>query len=146
MRQIEEEADGKVPVYRGDFGPYWEDGYGSDAKFTAIHRQNQERILSAEKLSVLPALLSPQLRPDTSLLSAALLNELTYDEHTWTYVGATSQPEHQQSEDQIQLKRARVVEAKRQIDESLQRSAAQITGLLSPSQNSVAVLNSLSWK
>ena len=146
MRQIEEEADGKFPVYRGDFGPYWEDGYGSDAKFTAIHRQNQERILSAEKLSVLPALLSPQLRPDTSLLSAAWLNELTYDEHTWTYVGATSQPEHQQSEDQIQLKRARVVEAKRQIDESLQRSAAQLTELLSPTQNSVAVLNSLSWK
>ena len=146
MRQIEKEADGKFPVFRGDFGPYWEDGYGSDAKFTAIHRENQERILSAEKFSVLPALLSPELRPDTSLLSAAWLNELTYDEHTWSYVGATSQPEHHQSEDQIQFKRARVVEAKRQIDESLQRSAAQLTGLLSPSQSSVAVLNSLSWK
>ncbi len=146
MRQIEKEADGKFPVFRGDFGPYWEDGYGSDAKFTAIHRENQERILSAEKFSVLPALLSPELRPDMSLLSSAWLNELTYDEHTWTYVGATSQPEHQQSEDQIQFKRARVVEAKRQIDESLQRSAAQLTGLLSPSHNSVAVLNSLSWK
>jgi len=146
MRQIEKEGNDKFPVYRGDFGPYWEDGYGSDAKFTAIHRENQERILSAEKFSVLPGLLSPQLRPDVSLLNAAWLNELTYDEHTWSYVGATSQPEHQQSEDQIQLKRARVVEAKRQIDESLQRSAAQLTGLLSPAQNSVAVLNSLSWK
>lgn len=146
MRQIETEGEGKFAVYRGDFGPYWEDGYGSDAKHTAIHRENQERILSAEKLSVLPLILSPNLRPDSSLLSAAWLNELTYDEHTWTYVGATSQPEHQQSDGQIQIKRARVVEAKRQIDESLQRSEAQLAGLLSTSRNSIAVFNALSWK
>ncbi len=145
MQKIEREASGRFPVFRGDFGPYWEDGYGSDAKYTALHRENQERILSAEKLSVLPSILSPNLRPDLSLLSSAWLNELTYDEHTWTYVGATSQPEHQQSQDQIALKRARVVEAKRQIDESVQRSMAQLTGMLSPQQNSVAVFNALSW-
>jgi alpha-mannosidase len=146
MQQIEREAGGKFPVFRGDFGPYWEDGYGSDARYTAVHRENQERILSAEKLSVLPSMLSANLLPDKSLLEQAWTNELTYDEHTWTYVGATSQPEHQQSEDQIALKRARVVEAKRQIDESLQRSMAQLSGMLSPAQNSLAVFNSLSWK
>jgi len=146
MQQIERETGGKFPVVRGDFGPYWEDGYGSDARYTALHRENQERILSAEKLSVLPSILSPNLRPDSSLLDSAWKNELTYDEHTWTYVGATSQPENQQSEDQIALKRSRVVEAKRQIDESVQRSFAQLSGLLSPPQNSLAVFNSLSWK
>jgi hypothetical protein len=146
MQQIEREAGGKFPVARGDFGPYWEDGYGSDARYTAMHRENQERILSAEKLSVLPSILSPNLRPDLSLLDSAWKNELTYDEHTWTYVGATSQPENQQSEDQIALKRSRVVEAKRQIDESVQRSFAQLSGFLSPQQNSLAVFNSLSWK
>jgi alpha-mannosidase len=146
MQQIEKEAGGKFPVVRGDFGPYWEDGYGSDAKYTAMHREDQERILSAEKLAVLPSILSPNLRPDRSLLDAAWTNELTYDEHTWTYVGATSQPEHQQSENQTALKRARVVEAKRQIDESVQRSAAQLTGLLSPQQESLVVFNALSWE
>jgi alpha-mannosidase len=146
MRQIEKEADSQFPVVRGDFGPYWEDGYGSDAKYTALHRENQERILSAEKLSVLPSVLSPNLRPDLSLLDAAWANELTYDEHTWTYVGATSQPEHEQSENQIALKRSRVVEAKRQIDESVQRSVAQLAGLLFPQQDSLAVFNALSWK
>jgi alpha-mannosidase len=40
MREIEKEAGGKFPVYRGDFGPYWEDGYGSDARYTAMHREN----------------------------------------------------------------------------------------------------------
>ncbi|HET9698977.1 MAG TPA: polysaccharide lyase family protein [Terriglobales bacterium] len=146
MQQIEREADGKFPVFRGDLGPYWEDGYGSDSAYTAIHRENQERILTAEKLSVLPMIFAPRLRPDLSLLNQAWTNELTYDEHTWTYVGATSQPEHQQSEDQINLKRARVTEAKREIDESVQRSFAQLTGLLSPEQGSIAVFNSLTWK
>lgn len=146
MQQIEREAGDKIPVFRGDFGPYWEDGYGSDAVHTAIHRENQERILTAEKLSALPALLSPTLRPDLSLLKSAWTNELTYDEHTWTYVGATSQPENEQSEKQLALKQSRVIEAKRAIDESIQRSFAQLGGMLSPTHNSVAVFNSLSWK
>jgi len=146
MSQIEKEAGGKFPVYRGDFGPYWEDGYGSDAKYTAMHRENQERILTAEKLSVLPTIFSPILRPDRSLLESAWYNELLYDEHTWTYVGATSQPEHQQSEKQIALKESRVQSAKNEIDESIQRSFAQLGGLLSPQQNSLMVFNSLGWK
>lgn len=146
MQQIEREAGEKIPVFRGDFGPYWEDGYGSDAAHTAIHRENQERILTAEKLSVLPALLSPTLRPDLSMLKSAWTNELTYDEHTWTYVGATSQPENEQSEKQLALKQSRVLEARREIDESIQRSFAQLGGMLSPPQNSVAVFNSLSWE
>jgi hypothetical protein len=146
MQQIDRNANGKFPVFRGDLGPYWEDGYGSDSAYTAIHRENQERILTAEKLSILPMIFAPRLRPDVSLLNQAWTNELTYDEHTWTYVGATSQPESQQSSDQINLKRARVTEAKREIDESIQRSFAQLTGLLSPESGSIAVFNALTWK
>lgn len=145
MQKIEKEADGKFPVFRGDFGPYWEDGYGSDAAHTAIHRQNQERILTAEKMSVLPSLLSPMLRPASDDLNRAWKNELLFDEHTWTYAGATAQPEHQQSEDQLALKRSRVVEAHREIDETIQRSWAQLSSMLAPKQNSVAVFNSLNW-
>ncbi|HEU5402083.1 MAG TPA: polysaccharide lyase family protein [Terriglobales bacterium] len=146
MSRIEKETGGKFPVYRGDFGPYWEDGYGSDAKYTANHRENQERILTAEKMSVLPAILSPILRPDVSPLKKAWENELLYDEHTWTYVGATSQPEHTQSVKQIALKESRVLEAKNEIDDSIQRSFAQLAGFLSPKQNSLMVFNSLGWK
>ncbi|MDT8070267.1 MAG: polysaccharide lyase family protein [Terriglobia bacterium] len=146
MSQIEKEAGGKFPVYRGDFGPYWEDGYGSDAKYTAMHRANQERILTAEKMSVLPTIFSPILRPDRSLLKRAWENELLYDEHTWTYVGATSQPENKQSEEQIALKESRVREAKKEIDESIQRSFAQLGGFLSPPQNSLMVFNPLGWE
>ena len=57
-------------------------------------------------------------------------NKLIYDEHTWTYVGATTQPEHHQSEDQIALKGARVTRARNDIDESIQRGWAQLEALV----------------
>src|SRR4029077_7828613 len=72
-------------------------------------------------------------------------NELLYDEHTWTYVGATTQPEHHQSIDQIALKGSRVRRAQNDIDESIQRSWAQLEALVKPKEASVAVWNPLNW-
>ena len=145
MQQIEREWKGEIPVYRGDFGPYWEDGYGSDAAHTAIHRENQHRIATAEVLGAAVSSLDPRVHPDKAMLADAWHNEMVYDEHTWTYVGATTQPEHHQSEDQIALKQARVLRAKDDIDESIQRGWAQLEALVKPKENSIAVFNSLDW-
>ena len=146
MQQIEHEWKGEIPTFRGDFGPYWEDGYGSDAIHTAIHRENQHRIATAEILGSAVSSLDPRVRPDKNLLDDAWRNELIYDEHTWTYVGATTQPEHHQSEDQIALKGARVTRARNDIDESIERGWAQLEALVKPKDSSVAVFNSLNWK
>ncbi|HEX6880188.1 MAG TPA: polysaccharide lyase family protein [Terriglobales bacterium] len=146
MSAIDREFGGKLPVYRGDFGPYWEDGYGSDAIITASHRANQSRILSAEKLGTLPAVLRGDVLPDAGLLNDAWVNQLLVDEHTWTFVGATTQPENQQSLDQISLKRERSTEGERQIGESIQRSWGQFAAMLAPGDTSVAVFNPLSWE
>jgi alpha-mannosidase len=146
MGQIEKLFGSDIPVYRGDLGPYWEDGFGSDSKHTALHRQNQQRILSAEKLATIPALLSPELRPDRRLLAQAWNNMLVFDEHTWTYVGATTQPENEQTENQLALKGARTTEAEREIGESLQRSWAQFESFLGPKEPSIVVFNSLNWR
>ncbi|HYE23840.1 MAG TPA: polysaccharide lyase family protein [Clostridia bacterium] len=145
MTQIEKEWKGSFPVYRGDFGPYWEDGYGSDAKHTAIHRENQHRILTAEIMGTAVESLDPMVHPDRTMLEDAWRNELVYDEHTWTFVGATSQPEHQQSDDQIALKQSRVIRANNNIDESIQRGWAQLQAMVTPRDNSIAVFNSLNW-
>ncbi len=145
MAAIEKPFEGKIPLYRGDLGPYWEDGFGSDSLGTAIHRQNQQRILTAEKLSTLPAVLDADLRPERSLLVDAWRNTLLFDEHTWTYVGATTQPDADQTQRQLILKRSRVTSAQREIAESLDRSWAQLESLLAPKDSSVAVFNSLSW-
>ncbi len=145
MRTIEREWKGDFPLFRGDFGPYWEDGYGSDAAYTAIHRENQHRIATAEIMGSAASSLDPRVRPDRSMLDDAWRNELLYDEHTWTYVSATTQPEHHQSEDQIALKRSRVTRARDDINESIQREWAQLEALVKTKDNSVVVFNSLNW-
>jgi len=145
MQKIEREWKGSFPVFRGDFGPYWEDGYGSDAAHTAIHRENQHRIATAEIIGSAVSSIDPRVRPDKAMLGDAWRNELTYDEHTWTYVGATTQPENHQSEDQIALKRARVGRAQDDISESIEREWAQLESLVTTKDNSVAVFNSLNW-
>ena len=146
MQQIEHEWKGEIPVVRGDFGPYWEDGYGSDAAHTAIHRSNQHRIQTAEILGTAVSSVDPRVNPDAAMLHDAWRNELLYDEHTWTYVGATTQPENHQSEDQIALKQARVIRAHNDIDEVIERDWAQLEALIKPKESSVAVFNSLNWQ
>lgn len=146
LAKIAEESGPDLPVYRGDFGPYWEDGFTSDAAFTAVHRQNQQRILSAEKLATIPSVLNPDLRPDKAILDEAWTNSLLFDEHTWTFVGATTQPDAEQTRRQLDLKRSRATEARREIGESLHRSWAQFESFLGPKDASIAVFNSLSWK
>ncbi|MGA8867257.1 MAG: polysaccharide lyase family protein [Candidatus Sulfotelmatobacter sp.] len=145
MQQIEHQWKGEIPVFRGDFGPYWEDGYGSDAIHTAIHRENQHRIATAEIIGSAVSSIDPRILPDKSMLGDAWHNALMFDEHTWTYVGATTQPEHHQSEEQLALKDARVTRARNDISESIQRGWAQLEALVKPKENSIAVFNSLNW-
>ena len=145
MQRIEHEWKGDFPVVRGDFGPYWEDGYGSDAAHTAIHRENQHRIATAEIMGAAVSSIDTRVRPDKAMLDDAWRNELLYDEHTWTYVSATTQPEHHQSEDQIALKGSRVARARDDINESIQRGWAQLEALVRTKDNSIAVFNSLNW-
>lgn len=145
MQQIEHEWKGNIPVFRGDFGPYWEDGYGSDAAHTAIHRENQHRIATAEIMGSAVSSIDTRVRPDRTMLDDAWRNELLYDEHTWTYVSATTQPEHHQSEEQIALKGSRVVRAHDDINESIQRGWAQLEAMIRTKDNSLVVFNSLNW-
>jgi len=146
MSNIEQQFHGKLPVFRGDFGPYWEDGFASDSFHTAIHRQNQQRILTAEKFGSIPAVLDPSLRPDESILASAWKNTLLFDEHTWTYVGATTQPDNQQSIGQLALKRAETTNTSEAITRSIHRSWAQFESFLGPKDASLAVFNSVNWR
>ena len=145
MQRVEHEGKGDFPIVRGDFGPYWEDGYGSDALHTAIHRENQHRIATAEIMGSAVSSIDTRVRPDKAMLDDAWHNELLYDEHTWTYVSATTQPEHHQSEDQIALKGSRAAWARDDINESIQRGWAQLEALVKAKDNSIAVFNSLNW-
>jgi alpha-mannosidase len=145
MAYIEKDLGDGIPTYRGDLGSFWEDGFGSDSAYTAIHRANQHRITTAETIGVVPSLLDSNLRPDDTLLRAAWKNLILFDEHTWTFAGATTQPESTQTQTQTWLRESRASEAQREIAESTERSWAQLAPFLARAASSVAVFNSLSW-
>lgn len=145
LAAIDDEWVGELPVVRGDFGPYWEDGYGSDARATATHRRNQPRAEAAETLATIPSLFDPSLRPDAGRLARIWDNLMRFDEHTWTYVLATTQPENQQTVEQMALKRAQTTEAAKDIDELWHRGFEQLAPLIGPKDGSILVWNPLAW-
>ena len=145
LHQVESEWKGNIPVYRGDFGPYWEDGYGSDAKHTAVHRANQHRLQTAEVLGSAVHALDARVTPEKEMLNDAWWNELLYDEHTWTYVSSTTDATNEQTTTQTALKQARVVRAANDAAESVQRGWAQLEALVKPRDASIAVFNALNW-
>jgi alpha-mannosidase len=80
----------KLPVVRGDFSPYWEDGAASTALATGVNRRACERIAQAQILWALQ-------RPDLGLHEAfdrAWNKMLMYDEHTWGAHNSISHPDH----------------------------------------------------
>ena len=145
MSRIESQSQGNLPVFRGDFGPYWEDGFASGSLFTATHRQNQQRIVTAEKFGAATSALDPVVRPNESLLDSAWKNILMFDEHTWTFVGATTQPDNRQTTEQLNLKGAETTAASEAITRSVHRSWAQLEYLLGPKEASIVVFNSVNW-
>jgi alpha-mannosidase len=145
MASLDKQFAGQLKVYRGDFGPYWEDGFASDALHTAIFRQSQQRILTAEKMGTIPALLNPSLRPDDARMRDAWKNMLLFDEHTWEAASATTQPEGDQSQRQLRQKDLESVNAQNDITQSVERSWAQLESLISADHDSIMVFNSLSW-
>jgi len=145
MSSIEQQFGGNIPTYRGDFGPYWEDGFTSDAWATAKHRANQQRFLNADTMGTIPSLLNPALRSDASLLRDAWRNSLLFDEHTWTAAGATAQPESDQTARQWAAKRAQVVRAGNDLTASIDRSFAQLESGIKPKDASLLVFNALNW-
>jgi alpha-mannosidase len=145
MQRIEHEFNGEIPVYRGDFGPYWEDGFTSDARATAEHRANQQRLLNAEVMSTIPSLLNPALRPDDGLLKGAWQNTTLFDEHTWSAVSATSTPEGDENLRQEREKRMQAKRAGDDIEYSVERSQAQMESFLAPKSDSIFIFNALAW-
>ena len=145
MANIEAQFHGHIPVYRGDFGPYWEDGFASNSLHTALHRQNQQRLITAEKFGAATSALDPAVRPDRGLLLSAWKNSLLFDEHTWTFVGATTQPDNLQTIGQLKLKAAETTNTAEAVTRSIHRNWAQLEYLLGPKEASIVVFNSTNW-
>jgi alpha-mannosidase len=83
---------GKLPVYRGDAGAYWEDGAGSTALETTINRDSQRMLPVAEMAAALAGAFRPEEVYPAAEFRDAWKNLLFYDEHTWGANSSVKQP------------------------------------------------------
>ncbi len=87
----------QLETVRGDFGPYWEDGIGTDAQYAALYRHTESRAPAVETLASLAALAQPEWAPPLDRLHRLWTDLILYAEHTYTSSGGYSRPESDES-------------------------------------------------
>jgi hypothetical protein len=129
----------KLPTFRGDMTPYWEDGAPSSARETALNRHTADRLVQAETLW---ALRNPGKFP-TEDFAVAWKNAALYSEHTWGAHNSISQPDLPFVRDQWKYKQGYALDADTQSRVLLDKSlGGTLTGT---SALSVDVFNTASW-
>lgn len=138
FRTFEQKHGAQLPVVRGDWTPYWEDGAGSSALETALNRESSDRLTQAEALW---AVRDPKSYPRAAF-EDAWNSVLLYSEHTWGAHCSVWGPERQETKEQWEIKRGYALAADTQSRELLNRAlhignAAAASG--------VDVFNTASW-
>ncbi|MGA8090726.1 MAG: polysaccharide lyase family protein [Terracidiphilus sp.] len=135
-----------IPTVRGDGGPYWEDGIGSDALYAAIERENESRAPSAEKLATISTLVNPRLAVNRDELNSMWANMVLMDEHTWTSWNSVSDPDSDEAIEQLRVKDSRATSAADQRSDILRGSMAALADSIAAGVDSLIVFNPLNWK
>jgi hypothetical protein len=138
-RALEQRHGDELPVFRGDFTPYWEDGAASSARETALNRDAAERLVQA---AALWALLDPAAFPREGFREA-WRNVVLYDEHTWGSWNSISEPDAEFTRQQWAVKQRFAEEADRRSRDLLEGACASVAqdGPVS----AVMVFNTCSW-
>jgi len=140
FRAFEQKYGAQLPVVRGDWTPYWEDGAGSSALETAMNRHSSDRLVQAETLF---AMAQPTPYPQAEFESA--WNQvLLYSEHTWGAWCSISEPERKETREQWEIKKSYADQADTQSRELLRR-ALEAGAIPSPETASLEIINTLSW-
>ncbi|MET0622860.1 MAG: glycoside hydrolase family 38 C-terminal domain-containing protein [Pyrinomonadaceae bacterium] len=145
MGKIAAEAEGKLPVVRGDGGPMWEDGIASDAYHAALERETERRAVSAEKLGVVASLVDPRYRPSREALDCVWENVALMGEHTWGWGRSVTEPHSEDSTRELAYKRFYGVNARYCAEYLLDRSMTAIAGRVDTPSRALLVFNTLNW-
>jgi hypothetical protein len=140
-----EQSGAKLPVVRGDGGPYWEDGIASDAYHAAMERETERRAVSAEKLGVVASLVDPRYRPSRSALDCMWENIALMDEHTWGWGRSITEPHSEDSTRELATKRQYGVAARACTEYLSERGMTAIAGRIKTSSRALVVFNTLNW-
>ncbi len=143
FERIDEQYGARLATVRGDFGPYWEDGIGTDAQCAAIYRQTESRAAAVETLSALAALQNPTWVPPLDRLRRLWQDLILYAEHTYTSWGGYSRPESEQSVRQIETKHFDVTDAGETAHWIAQESMSRLLDRIRIGAPAIVVFNSL---
>ncbi|MBN1294555.1 MAG: glycoside hydrolase [Candidatus Latescibacteria bacterium] len=89
FREFEKRYGDKLPEYRGDFTPYWEDGAASTAFETALNRTAAERLIQAQTLWAI----HDHGHFPAEEFRQAWRNIILFTEHTWGAHNSISAPD-----------------------------------------------------
>lgn len=137
--EFEKRFGAELPVIKGDFTPYWEDGAVSTAAETALNRRAADRLIQGEALWAMNA---PAAYPERDYQSA-WRNVVLWDEHTWGAHNSVSDPDLPSVKEQWRIKRQFALDAdtsSRALLARLRPAAAQTGG-----ENTFDVYNTHNW-
>lgn len=142
---IAAECGDSIPTFRGDGGPYWEDGIAANPFHAAMARSNEMRGVSAEKLQTLSSLINPRLAPDKEALDEMWWNMVLYDEHT--QVTSNLMPEHdtEKTIEQLFVKNSYAIRAHELALSLLQSGMGNLAESIAAPNGSIIVYNTLNW-
>ncbi|MGL4942820.1 MAG: polysaccharide lyase family protein [Thermoguttaceae bacterium] len=123
MRILEERYGSTIPVVRGDFTPYWEDGGASTSEATSINRRAKERLLQALTLW---SMQKPKKFP-VGASDAAWIDLMMYDEHTWGAHNSISEPDSDFVKQQDDYKQEYASRGAREVAEILEGAVDKST-------------------
>ena len=139
---VETNYAGKIPVIKGDFGGWWEDGAASSALETALCRRAEERAVTAEMLHSIGRMLTERTYPAADIYSL-WKNVLLYDEHTWGAWCSISQPQSEQTLEQWEVKGSFARQADAVSRQLLKNGMSGLAAMVPKSD--LVVFNSLAW-
>ena len=137
---FEREYGTRLPVMRGDFTGYWEDGAASSALETALTRNAAERLIQAE---VLWSIVDP-VRFPVEGFQQAWRSIMLFNEHTWGSWNSVSEPESPFTLSQWRTKRSFALEADKRSRELLENATSGASS--EPNPIAVDVYNTSSWQ
>lgn len=146
FKYLDEHYGNELPTYKGDMGPYWEDGVGSDAFYTAEDRDNQSGALAAEILSTVSHNVKPDLHPPAIELHDLWKNLELFAEHTWTAGVSIRQPDSEETIKQLAVKDNYARQSRFEVEDIRNRSLDQLADDIHIPANTLVVFNALSWK
>ena len=145
MRYIDQHYGSELPTVVGDGGPYWEDGYGTDAHYLAIDRESQQRAPSAEKLSTIATFLHPNVSGPASQVAHMWDDLVLYAEHTFTSWGGYTRPDSEETIRQFATKDQFAVSGHERVNAILEQGLSQLADQIHVPAPAGVVFNSLSW-